>query len=152
QAMTLGKPILCSNTPGVREVVGDAGVYFDPRKPLELVNVIDRLDCGGIDAAEVQERARQRLKERGDSARMARPYLRVLQDALAEPPPPRDSLDGVYADGWTAERFCVRFRAGESPRTLQLTLQSPPVGSGRARLRLAVNGQAGEHRGLKPGE
>ena len=30
EAMSLGCPVACSNAPGIKEVVSDAGVYFDP--------------------------------------------------------------------------------------------------------------------------
>ena len=33
EAMSLGCPVICSNTSSIPEVVGDAGEYFDPKEP-----------------------------------------------------------------------------------------------------------------------
>jgi len=43
EAMAEGLPIACSNRSAMPEVLNDAGVYFDPEKPEEIVRALDRL-------------------------------------------------------------------------------------------------------------
>lgn len=40
EAMTLGAPVVCSNTSALPEVAGDAALLFDPQQPLELAEAI----------------------------------------------------------------------------------------------------------------
>jgi glycosyltransferase involved in cell wall biosynthesis len=42
EAMTYEKPILCSNTTCLPEVAGEAALYFDPRKPEDIADKIER--------------------------------------------------------------------------------------------------------------
>lgn len=41
EAMSYGCPVVCSNAGAIPEVVGDAGVYFDPKDPAELQAVLE---------------------------------------------------------------------------------------------------------------
>ncbi|MFH1581270.1 MAG: glycosyltransferase family 1 protein [Pseudomonadota bacterium] len=43
EAMAAGLPIACSNRGPMPEVLGDAGVYFDPEKPAEIAETIRKL-------------------------------------------------------------------------------------------------------------
>ncbi len=43
EAMMYGKPILASNVTSIPEVAGNAAIYFDPRKPDEIVDALKRL-------------------------------------------------------------------------------------------------------------
>jgi glycosyltransferase involved in cell wall biosynthesis len=43
EAMSAGVPVLCSNVTSLPEVGGDAVLYFDPRKPAEIINALTRL-------------------------------------------------------------------------------------------------------------
>lgn len=43
EAMACGCPVACSNTTSLPEVIGTAGVQFDPTKPEEIADVIKRL-------------------------------------------------------------------------------------------------------------
>jgi len=43
EAMSHGCPVVCSNKGSIPEVVGDAGVYFDPNNPEELRTVLERV-------------------------------------------------------------------------------------------------------------
>ncbi len=40
QAMSYGTPVLCSRCGSLPEIVGDAGLYFDPKNSDELINVL----------------------------------------------------------------------------------------------------------------
>lgn len=43
EAMMFGKPVLCSNRTSLPEIVGDAGLYFDPRMPDQIEEAIFRV-------------------------------------------------------------------------------------------------------------
>lgn len=43
EAMAAGLPVIVSNIPAHREVVGEAGLYFDPQRPVEVKFYIERL-------------------------------------------------------------------------------------------------------------
>ncbi|MCX5831448.1 MAG: glycosyltransferase family 1 protein [Deltaproteobacteria bacterium] len=63
EAMAAGLPIACSNRGPMPEVLGDAGVYFDPEKPAEIVEAIRKLIEDPILRAEKAEAAFERAKE-----------------------------------------------------------------------------------------
>jgi len=62
EAMAAGLPIACSNCGPMPEVLGDAGVYFDPEQPAEIVRAIECLYADpalrNFLAEKAQERAR----------------------------------------------------------------------------------------------
>jgi glycosyltransferase involved in cell wall biosynthesis len=43
EAMGHGCPVVCSDAGSIREVVGDAGAYFDPNNPEELRRVLEHV-------------------------------------------------------------------------------------------------------------
>ena len=43
EAMSHGCPVVCSNAGAIPEVVGDAGLYFDPNNPAELRTALERV-------------------------------------------------------------------------------------------------------------
>lgn len=61
EAMSRGCPVVCSNAGSIPEVVGDAGVYFDPENSAELRSTLERvLTDEGLQAS-LQMRGYQRL-------------------------------------------------------------------------------------------
>ncbi len=75
EAMACGTPVLVSNTGSLPEVVGDAGLYFDPRNDLELANVLRRvLDEGAL---------RQDLSERSSRRALAFSWKQTASSVLA---------------------------------------------------------------------
>jgi glycosyltransferase involved in cell wall biosynthesis len=83
EAMSLGCPVLCSNSSSLPEVAGDAALYFDPKVPAELAKAM--LDIAG------NETLRTALVEKG-SMRLsmfrysdcARRTAEVLNKLMAE--------------------------------------------------------------------
>ena len=43
EAMACGCPVIASNTSSIPEVVGDAGLYFDPSSEEELLDALDKI-------------------------------------------------------------------------------------------------------------
>jgi glycosyltransferase involved in cell wall biosynthesis len=60
EAMARSLPVVCSDIPALREVAGDATLYFDPRVPRQVAAAIARvLDDPGL-ASGLRERGRSR--------------------------------------------------------------------------------------------
>ena len=83
EAMASGKPVLCSNVTSLPEVAGDAAIFFDPRKPQEIVSAIELLESNDELVTSLVERGRRRVESLGDARDMAREYLRVFDDVAA---------------------------------------------------------------------
>ncbi|WPJ97375.1 glycosyltransferase family 1 protein [Coraliomargarita algicola] len=44
EAMATGCPVIASNAPPMPEIIGNAGLYFNPESPQELASIIQTLD------------------------------------------------------------------------------------------------------------
>lgn len=62
EAMAAGLPIACSNRGPMPEVLGDAGVYFDPEKPAEIAEAIRKFIEDPMLRTEKAEAAFERAK------------------------------------------------------------------------------------------
>ena len=81
EAMSCGCPVICSNTSSVPEVVGDAGLYFDPRSVEALREALEL----AVSSAELRARLVARGYERVkifSYERCAAETLEVYRDAL----------------------------------------------------------------------
>lgn len=59
EAMSAGLPIACSNRSAMHEILGDAGVYFDPENPIDIARALREM----IDSPELQaKKAEQSFK------------------------------------------------------------------------------------------
>ena len=126
EAFTFSKPVLCSNVTSLPEVAGDAALYFDPRRPSEIVSAIGRVTTDKEFAARLVTRGRRRLGEFGDSRHTAEQYLAVFRQ-LTTTGSRRvgEGLRGVYPDGWTGSRVTVLHGAGAKPRHLEVVFEAP---------------------------
>ena len=63
EAMSHGCPVVCSNAGSIPEVVGDAGVYFDPNNPEELRTALERVATTETLQADLRTRGYARIAE-----------------------------------------------------------------------------------------
>ncbi|GMQ88805.1 MAG: glycosyltransferase family 1 protein [Gammaproteobacteria bacterium] len=63
EAMACGVPVLASTAGSVPEVVGDAGLYFDPHKPDEIADAIHRISTEPETLSQLRIKALQRASE-----------------------------------------------------------------------------------------
>ena len=77
EAMSLGKPVLASRTSSFPEVIGPAGIYFDPLSPTDFAAGLAELDHTHRQA-ELGALALEQSRAFGPE-RMARPVLDWLQ-------------------------------------------------------------------------
>jgi glycosyltransferase involved in cell wall biosynthesis len=82
EAMSAGVPVLCSDVTSLPEVGGDAVLYFDPRRPGQIVEVLRRfVEEPGLRESQITKgRQRAALFEGAD--RMAISYAEVFARAL----------------------------------------------------------------------
>ena len=61
EAMSYGCPVVCSNAGSIPEVVGDAGVYFDPNNPEDLRMALERVATTDGLQADLRARGHARI-------------------------------------------------------------------------------------------
>jgi len=82
EAMNLRKPVLCSNVTSLPEVAGDAALYFDPRKPNEILRAIEKFFGDQELERNLIANGEKQAEHYNDSERMAREYLKVFTEVL----------------------------------------------------------------------
>jgi glycosyltransferase involved in cell wall biosynthesis len=82
EAMTLGKPVLCSDVTSLPEVAGEAAIYFCPKKPEQIVSAMERITEDRHVLEQLVAKGIAHSVTYVDSVRMASEYLAVFRDAL----------------------------------------------------------------------
>jgi glycosyltransferase involved in cell wall biosynthesis len=120
EAMMYGKPILASKVTSIPEVAGGAALYFDPRKPDEIVEALRQIMSDeGLYRRLVEEGKKQLERYRYEE--MVAQYLEVLHRAVeggsvAE----YAEVTGIYHDCWAGEQIEVGLGAGKGRRMFTL--------------------------------
>lgn len=122
EAMHYDTPVACSAVTSLPEVAGDAALFFDPRRPAEIADAIERLLDDGAFASSLVERGRARLASL-DSDAMARAYLEVFADAAGTSERAAEGLHGLFPDGWMGERAWIV--PGGGHRACELDVHAP---------------------------
>jgi glycosyltransferase involved in cell wall biosynthesis len=151
EAMSMGKPVLCSNTCSLPEVAGEAALYFDPRKPGEMVNCMERIvrDPG----------VRKELIEHGiaqagyfSQKKMRERYAEIFETALGGSSSPYANVSGIYDDGWIGDEMHISIGPAERNRELELHVVAPAwLPSARIKLRLKDDGKTLKQINLRRG-
>jgi glycosyltransferase involved in cell wall biosynthesis len=82
EAMAAGKPVLCSDLASLREVGGDAPLYFDQRAPESIASALEVLsDAEALDR--MVSRGCSRAEAFGSPDTMAKRYLTLFDEVLA---------------------------------------------------------------------
>jgi glycosyltransferase involved in cell wall biosynthesis len=82
EAMAFGKPVICSNVTSLPEVAGDAAIYIDPRKPLDIVHAIELITSDATAIEDLIDQGYQRLTAFRGPERMARQYLDIFLEVM----------------------------------------------------------------------
>jgi glycosyltransferase involved in cell wall biosynthesis len=125
EAMSLGKPVVCSHLTSLPEVAGEAALYFDPRKPADIVACMEKMAGDVSLRKDMVARGFSRVKDfRLED--MTQKYLDVFGEALEAPMPClSDGATGLFEDGWLGDEVTVTCGPGRSGRTLELLLEAP---------------------------
>jgi len=124
EAMAFGKPVLCSNVTSVPEVAADAALFFDPAKPMEIENAIERIEEDDELVANLIERGHKRLADFGSAREMARQLLQIFQEVMSCRVEFGHELHGIYDDGWTGARTVITYGASAEERSLEIVLEA----------------------------
>jgi glycosyltransferase involved in cell wall biosynthesis len=82
EAMSVGKPVLCSNSTSLPEVAGDAAYLFDPSNTDAIANAIEWLESRPAEVAALAARGPRRAAAFGTARDMAAAYLEVFEAAV----------------------------------------------------------------------
>ena len=124
EAMSFGKPILCSNTTSLPESAGDAALYFDPRKPEDIVRCLEQIVRDPSLGADLVSRGYQHVSC-FCTEDMTRNYLEIFRSAIRNPGPLANAITGVFDDGWTNQEIVITYAPGPKNRILELRLEAP---------------------------
>jgi hypothetical protein len=125
EAFTFNKPVLCSDVTSLPEVAGEAALYFNPRKPAEIIRAIETLlDDSALEATLLQE-GQKRLAHY-DPAHMVQQYKTCFDQAVLQEGDAPEILYGRYEDGWLGPEIIYTYQPHDNHRLLTLTLFTPP--------------------------
>jgi glycosyltransferase involved in cell wall biosynthesis len=124
EAMSIGKPVLCSNSTSLPEVAGDAALYFDPRRPLDIVKCLERITSDPGLREDMVNRGYSRATDFKTEA-MTHRYLEILHSAIGNPLPFSNQLTGIFEDGWIGPEMIATYGPGCSGQKLELRVKAP---------------------------
>lgn len=124
EAMHFGKPVLCSQITSLPEVGGDAVLYFDPRRPEEIIAAIERIVAEPALAAELIQKGFQQAAKFNDPDRWARQYFNLLNDTFQSKRFFSNGLTGLYPDDWAGGTLDISVAAGPY-QDLELEIDVP---------------------------
>lgn len=84
-AMYHGKPVFTSDRDFAHDVCGEAGYYFDPLNPQDMLDVIDQAYQDSDTMEKKLRLGQQRVTEFPDWNDVARKYMRLLEEAAGIP-------------------------------------------------------------------
>ena len=151
RAMSWSKPLLCSRNSCLPELVGEGGVYYDPRKPEEIVDSLERLTGNEDFARSLGSKAQEQALLFTDTERMTQEYRALLREAFAALTGGRYRLNGVYLDSWTQSGVTLQYPASARAGSLEVTF-SLPTGHPHEKIQVKVadRGKTQTH-SLQPG-
>ena len=125
EAMAAGRPVACSSTTSLPEVTAGAALLFDPRKPDEIVQAIERVEFDESLRRDLIERGSARAAALGVVEDVARQYLQVLSAARKGQRRYVDGITGLYDDNWTTDQLVVTYAGSKVSRRVELDFVAP---------------------------
>ena len=152
EAMTLKRPILCSNAASLPEVGGDAALYFDPKRPEEIAAAVAALETDPERMAALVANGKKQLARIGGPREMAEAYAALFEEAVRRPLPQSWTVRGLDANGRTGGRVFAAFGPGAHRQWLEAEFYLPAdAPAERVNLEMIVNGRTTARRRLKRG-
>jgi hypothetical protein len=151
-ALQLGKPMICSDLAGIPQAVHAAALGIDPKKPIEIAGALEQVATDETLLLTLAERSKNQAQALGGSRGAATRLLEVFQEAMESTRTLTPAFKGLFADGWTSNRFELTWPPARGRQTLNLKLFAPKLVRGRMRLHLLPNRlNPGKTFGLKRG-
>jgi glycosyltransferase involved in cell wall biosynthesis/2-polyprenyl-3-methyl-5-hydroxy-6-metoxy-1,4-benzoquinol methylase len=124
EGMAHGKPVLCSDLTSLPEVVGEAAILFDPRKPECIVEAIEAIDNDPDLRARYAALGLERAKAFSDPTGWARAYFDVFEEVWGQRVYATFQT-GIHPDGWAGDEIEISYSASSLPQYLDLAIESP---------------------------
>ena len=125
EAMFFEKPILCSNSTSLPEVGGNAAIYFNPRRPDEIVTAMESILINKQLYDSLIAKGKERLKK-FDYNQMISEYISVFnQVSQINCKKEYYDIHGIYDDGWAGKTIFISFGPSNSSRIMSLELFMP---------------------------
>jgi hypothetical protein len=125
EAMMFNKPIITSNATSLPEVAGEAALYFNPKKPDEIVDCLVRLLEDRTLYDSLVAKGQVQLKK-FDFEKMVDGYLSVLHKATRQGPiVDFVEASGVYSDGWAGPSIRISFNESKDDRLFEMSASLP---------------------------
>jgi len=124
EAMVARKPVLCSRVASIPEIAADAAIYFDPKRPTEIVSAIEDIVSNPGLVAELIDKGVARAQQFFNPMRMASQYWSVFERAT-DNNRCEESLSGVFHDRWCSELINISYGPNPGSRELHITLRAP---------------------------
>lgn len=106
EAMVAGTPVLCSDNTSLPEVGGEAVIYFDPRRPIEIADKMYSIITNESLRSELIKKGFEQVKKfNGDS--MIKQYHYLLEKVARGDSKDKCSLSGVYGDNWSSKEVII---------------------------------------------
>jgi glycosyltransferase involved in cell wall biosynthesis len=125
QAIESSKPILSADLPNLPDAVRNAAHFFDAKRPAAIATALEQIATDSQLEQELTQRSHREALTLGGPREVAEGLLAVFREVLESCQPESDGMDGLFADGWTGERFVVRCAPSKEARMLTLKLQAP---------------------------
>lgn len=125
EAMSFGRPVLCSDATALPSVAGGAALLFDPRRPAAIADAIVRVLTDRTLAADLSARGLARAAEVREVDMIAG-YRDVIAAVLAEAKRVPDAVSGLFSDGWVGPQLSLTHGAGPEGRLWDVHLTAPP--------------------------
>jgi glycosyltransferase involved in cell wall biosynthesis len=123
EAMAFGLPVISSQIGPLPEVGGDACIYVDATKPLDLAEAMGRIAGNTALRDKLRQQGYKQL-ESFSFERDALHFLDKLVDCACKPA--RQTRKGFYPDGWTAPQAAVSTPNWSRAARLEFELQPMP--------------------------
>ncbi len=138
EAMHLHKRIACSNLTSLPEIGCGSMRYFNPKKPDEIYDGIAYLYETEMTDDMIREYD-EKLKTY-ETEKMVDAYLELFEKTIADTGSHlfRESLSGIYADGWSAQQVEL-FVRGKKDSTLEIQLTYPSFAGKRIKIAYQEN-------------
>jgi glycosyltransferase involved in cell wall biosynthesis len=120
EAMRYKKPILASNATSIPEVAGDSALYFDPKKPDQMVDSIHRIMKDRSLYDELVKKGQEQLKKY-NMDEMVDSYMDILHKASEKRKLVNMvEVSGIFPDGWAGETIQIFFSKNQHKKILDL--------------------------------
>ena len=106
EAQAAGVPVACSRAGSLAEVAGESALFFNPKKPKEMAEVMNCLARDEKLRSSLILRGHKNVQRFSDPKGMAKAYLGFFQQ-IASRPRNKVMLQGIFPDRWAGRKVKI---------------------------------------------